>query len=227
MPSTIRLGGYTLVALALSTLPAFAAKYEIKVTDTAPPKELKEAFTKQLAPQALTLVNDKGETLCEVWLRKEFAAKATPEQIEKGLNYRALPEGSFVGVFRNPKLFYDYRQQKIKPGVYTMRLGFQPADGNHMGTALYNEFCLLLPALQDENPDPVKQKEMFQKSNKAAGTGHPAILMLFPNNKPADKPEIKSKGEGHYALFAKSDAMVDSKKVSIGFAITLVGHAAE
>ena len=25
----------------------------------------------------------------------------------------------------------DYRKQKVKPGVYTMRLGYQPTDGKH------------------------------------------------------------------------------------------------
>ena len=29
----------------------------------------------------------------------------------------------------------------------------QPMDGDHMGTAPYNEFCLLIPADKDKKPD--------------------------------------------------------------------------
>ena len=37
--------------------------------------------------------------------------------------------------------------------VYTLRLAYQPMDGDHMGTAPYSEFCLLVGAEMDTKPD--------------------------------------------------------------------------
>ena len=46
-----------------------------------------------------------------------------------------------VGAVQFPEVWKDYRKQKIKAGVYTLRIGVQPEDGDHMGTAPFNEFC--------------------------------------------------------------------------------------
>jgi hypothetical protein len=209
-----------------SAVGAAPAKYTIKTAEAAPPEQIKEPLRKLLNAQSIQLLDAKGEVLAEVWLRKEIAAKAGADKA--ALNYRALPETSFLGAIRFPKGGSDYRQQKLKAGVYTMRLGFQPMDGNHMGTAPYNEFCLLVPADQDASPEPLKTgKELNKLSNKASGTDHPAVLLLFPNNKPAAAPELASKGDGHYVLNAKEEVLVGDAKAPLGIGLTLVGHAAE
>jgi hypothetical protein len=133
-----------------------------------------------------------------------------------------------LGVLRVNQQIGDYRQQKIKPGVYTLRLAFQPMDGDHMGTAPYNEFCLVVPAKRDDKPQPFADpKELHEKSTRATGTSHPGVFLLFPNPKPADKPQLVDKGNDTWVLFAKEEADANGTKAPLGIALTLIGHAME
>ena len=87
----------------------------------------------------------------------------------------------------------DYRKQKIKAGVYTLRLGFQPMDGDHMGASPEKNFCLLVGADQDTNPATMEPKTLIEKSMKSIGTGHPGVLMLFENSKLGATPQLVTK----------------------------------
>src|SRR5262249_3425109 len=134
------------VALFLAAVPAFAAdaKYTLKTAQTPLPQELAEPIRKLMSDQSVQLTDAPGALLCEVWWRKELPVKATPVQVKNGLIYRDLEESTLLGAVRFDQQFTDYRKQKVKPGVYTLRLGFQPMDGDHMGTAPQGEFCLLI-----------------------------------------------------------------------------------
>ena len=52
-------------------------------------------------------------------------------------------------------------QPVVPPGVYTLRLGYQPQDGDHMGTAPHSEFCLACPAAEDNGAATGKKKPAF------------------------------------------------------------------
>lgn len=218
------------VALLLVALPAWTAdaKYAIKTMSSPAPKELKEPLAKLLNEQAVQLSNAKGEAIAEVWLRKDVPAKATPAQLKNGLTYREVDETTFLGVIRFDQQVTDYRGQKIKPGAYTMRLGYILMDGDHMGVAPYGEFVLLTPADKDENPGPLKDvKALVQMSKRATGTSHPGVFMLFPNPKPEEAPKFQDKGNGHWVLFVKEQAAIDGQKAPLGLGLVLVGQAAE
>jgi hypothetical protein len=126
---------------------------------------------------------------------------------------------------RIARLMTDYRKQKIKPGVYTLRLGFQPMDGDHMGTAPNPEFLLVLPAAGDRKPVTMEPKEMQERSSKAPGGSHPGVFLLFPNDKPEDAPKLVSKGDGTWVLTWKEPAASEGQKASLGMALTLIGHS--
>jgi hypothetical protein len=206
-------------------LPTWAADaYTVKTEMTPVPKELKEPVAKLLSDQAIQFLDGKGSLLCELWLRKELPAKATPAQIQNGLTYRELEETTLVGALRLVQPMTDYRKQKIKAGVYTLRLGFQPMDGDHMGTAPYPEFCLLSPADADEKPDPMGPKDLQELSAKASGGSHPAVLLLYPNTKPADAPKLVDKGNNTWVLNWKEPVVVGKEKASLGMGLTLIGH---
>jgi hypothetical protein len=220
---------WPLVAVFLAVAQAGAgageAKYSIKTEKAEPPQELQEPIRKLLNDQAVQLLDAKGKPICEVWFCKALSAKARPEQIKKGLNYRALGETTLLGTIRFVQPATDYRKQKIKPGVYTLRLGFQPMDGDHMGTAPHSEFCLLVPAAEDKKPDRMSAKELQELSAKAIGESHPGILLLFPNSKPPDTPQLVGKGEGHWVLSFKEDVLVGDQKTTLGIALTLIGYS--
>ena len=208
-------------------LPALApAQYTVETADTPPPKELDKAVRDVLAPTSVRFL--KGGTLqAELWFRKEIPAEATPPQLKSGLTYQQFPETTLFGAIRVVKAMTDYRKQKIKPGVYTLRLGLQPMDGDHMGTAPNREFCLLAPAAEDKNPGPLgSQKELEELSTKASGTSHPAVFLLFPNEKPAAAPQLVDKGNGQWVVNARGEAKAGGQTAALGIGLTVVGHSA-
>ena len=210
---------------AASFVPAQDGKYAIKTADTPPPKELSEAIRKVLAPKSVRFF-DGQKLVAEMWFRKEVPADATPEQIKNGVTYRELKQSEIMGALKVDQTWSDYRKQKVKPGVYTMRLGFQPMDGDHTGSSQYTEFFLILSAEKDTKTNLLEPKELAEMSMKSIGTGHPGVFMLFPNNKPAAGPKLESKENNHWILNTKEDITVGGKKAgSIGIGLVVVGNA--
>jgi hypothetical protein len=224
-----RIRGWVVVGIILAAAPVAAqdgSKYSVKATAAPPPSALKEPIRKLLSEQAIQVADDNGQLLAEIWLRKQVPVQATPEQVKNGLTYREVPETTLLGAVRFDKPFTDYRKQKIKPGVYTLRYGLQPMDGDHMGTAPNPEFCLLVPAGADEKPGTMDVKELHELSNKAPGGSHPGVLLLFANEKPEDTPKLVDKGNGHWALMMKEEAAAGGQKASLGLGLTLIGQTA-
>jgi len=219
-----------LVALVLSASSAPAADpFSIKVTDKAePPKELKDSIRKLLAEKSVQFLDVKGNQLAEIWFRKELPAKATDAQIQNGLTYQEVSPATLVGAVRIKDTLGDYRKQKIKGGVYTMRLAMQPMDGDHMGTAPYGEFLLLVPASADEGKETFEPEKLHDLSKKASGTGHPAVFMLFPVAKKdlGKAPALQMRENKHWVLNVTQDVTVDGKKKGVlGIGLTLVGFS--
>jgi hypothetical protein len=90
-----------------------------------------------------------------------------------------LQVGGLFGVVRYTKAGEDFRGHEIPPGVYTVRYGLQPVDGNHLGTSETRDFLLLLPAKEDTNPAPMAESDMFELSPKVTATTHPTMLSLL------------------------------------------------
>jgi hypothetical protein len=215
----------TAVAVCLFAAVATAAepKFTVEVKDTAPPKELSDAVKALLEPKAMTVTDDKGKAFCTIWAVKGLETKATAEQAKAGLKYAHVEETTLIGAVEFPDTFLDYRKQKIKPGAYTLRLGFQPEDGDHQGTAPFNDFCLLAPAGQDKKPDAIEPKELHELSTKATGRKHPGVMLLFPNKTPAEKPAVEAKPKDHWVLSYRVPAAADGEKGFLGFSLVVVG----
>jgi hypothetical protein len=198
--------------------------YSIKEGKTEPPKELKPAVAVLLDDAAIQLLDDKGTLLCEVWFRKEVPAKATPEQVKNGLTLREIPETTLLGALRVHKTLTDYRKQKIKEGVYTLRLAYQPADGDHMGTAPNNEFCLPVAADDDKDAALMKPKALQEASAKVAGGSHPAVLLLFPPKaKAPDAAKLEKDDMDDWIVTRGVEVKAGEARARIGLMLTLVG----
>ena len=220
----LRWAGVISLLIVASSVPAQDGKYAIKTADTPPPKELSEPIRKLLGPQSVRFF-EGSKLVAEIWLRKEVPADATPEQIKNGITYRELKQSEIMGALKVMEDWTDYRKQKVKPGVYTMRLGFQPMDGDHTGSSQYTEFFVILSAAKDTKPALMEPKEMIETSMKSIGTGHPGVFMLFPNSKPG-APQLVSKENSHWVLNAKEDISVGGKKAgTIGIGVVVVGNA--
>ncbi len=81
-----------------------------------------------------------------------------------------------LGALRFPGEGHDYRDQSIGKGVYTLRYGLQPVNGDHLGVSPNRDYMLLLPAGKDATPVNIAKKPLEERSAESAGTSHPAVL---------------------------------------------------
>jgi hypothetical protein len=200
-------------------------KLTLKIEDKEPPKELSDAMRALLDGKAMN-VFDGDKLICTVWSVKGLESKATADEAKAGLKYANIEQSTVVAAVKFPAEWRDYRKQKVKAGVYTLRLGLQPMDGDHQGTAPFNDFGMLCPADQDKSPETLEEKELFKLSAKTIGRKHPSMMLLFPNKKPADAPATEDKPKDHYVLSFRLPVAAGSEKTFLGFSLVVIGETA-
>jgi hypothetical protein len=170
------------IMLAAGLLPAAALaqeSYRIEPLKEGPPAALASEIKDLLAPTGYRVVDDQGKSYAEFWLRKAVPASREPAGAEGAILFPALGEGELLGALRFPGEGHDYRDQTIAKGVYTLRYGLQPVNGDHLGVSTNRDYALLLPAAKDKAVADLPQKRLEQQSAESAGTSHPAVLMLL------------------------------------------------
>ena len=105
------------------------------------PAGISEKVASALNPAGQQVVID-GKTTCTVWLVKDLPVKADFKPT-LAIKY-PLTQGQLIGVMEVVKKseFTDFRGQDVAVGVYTLRDGQQPVDGNHVGTSALSDFLL-------------------------------------------------------------------------------------
>lgn len=164
----------------------------------------------------------KDGAVCSVWLVKEVPTKANFKPT-LSVKYPFAP-GELIGVLQvqAKSKYTDFRGQEIKAGIYTLRYGQQPEDGNHVGTSDLADFLLAIPAAMDTEPKPIdKFDTLSQRSAKTAGSTHPAIYSLLPSDKPVEKPTLTHNSAKEHTMFStaitsKGGAKVPLRMVVIG-----------
>ncbi|QEL19524.1 hypothetical protein [Limnoglobus roseus] len=209
---------------ATAAMPA-ADKYTVKHEQTEPPKELNDAVRELFAKECEVVKDAAGGTVAEIWFRTEIPGKGTPDQVKNGLTYRELVETSIVAAVRFPTAFIDYRKQEIAAGVYTLRLAFQPENGDHKDTAPYAEFALLCPADKDTKTDEMEPKALYKLSFASAGGEHPGVMLLYPNSEKGDGPKLTDRGAGVWTLNVRRKVTAEVGTANLGFALTVAGHS--
>ena len=213
--------------LVIMIVSIFAAKvqaddYTLEKIESAP-KGLADKVAMELSETGYRIVGPK-RPLCEIWLRKEIPVK---EGFSPTLSlYYPLKSGELIGVLQVPKRadFSDFREQPIDDGVYTLRYGKQPQDGNHIGTSEYSDFLLALPAKEDESTETVEDEyKLNQQSAEAAGGAHPAIFQLLPPKEVSKGEKLVHEEDHDFWILElkKSDAIPLSMKLIV------VGHGEE
>jgi len=171
---------FLIAPLLLVASVAIAADEYTLAPSAKLPKELPAALAEQLTPQG-HLVKGPRRELCSIWLLKDVAVK--PDfAASTAIRYPFTP-GQLVGVISVPRRsgFSDFKGHELESGIYTLRYGQQPMDGNHIGTSDTADFLLAVPAADDADPAPVTDlNALFARSAQASGTTHPAILSLLP-----------------------------------------------
>jgi len=146
---------------------------------TPPPDAIQAPIKEALNPQALQIKNADGNPLATLWLRSAVPASAKPAGANGTILFPFLQAGELVGAIEFTAEGQDYRDQIIDPGVYTLRYGLQPVNGDHLGVSKFRDYLLLVPAKDDAAVAIIPQKKLEKDSTDASGTNHPAVLILF------------------------------------------------
>jgi len=203
-------------------------KYSVTTTTTAIPKEVSPEIAKLLVDSSIQFLDPMGKPICDMWLRKEIPAEATDAQIKTGVTFREVKQSEILGAIQFHRKWSDYRKQPIKPGVYTMRLAFQPTDGKHTADVSdYHEFVLVIGAKADTKPALIEAKSLHDRSGDSLDLAHPGVFMLWPNPKPGKEPTIVAQPKNHWVVNGRANIVVAGKATSaqIGVGVTLVGHS--
>jgi hypothetical protein len=191
-----------LIGVACSCGPAVAADPVLESLTALPEEGLPDGIRGVLADQGHRVLQD-GEGVAEFWLCREQPEEAMVSG-DLGVEFAGLQVGQLVGVVHFPRPWRDYRDAEIAPGLYTLRYGVQPADGDHMGVAEYRDYLLLLPAAQDQNPDQTFTQQSLNEASQAASRKvHPAILALFPVWEEVAEPRLVHNDIGQSTLALK------------------------
>lgn len=172
-----------------------------------PPPETPAPILAALNKSGAKIVTDSGTALVEIWLRS--AMPSGPSTGESNVMLPTIPPGALLGELRFPAKGSDRRGQDIAPGVYTLRYGNYPVNGNHQGVAPQRDFLVLVPAALDKSADPISDFDaLMELSRKASRTPHPAVLSFWKAD--ADqKAGFEKQGDKDWVLSTKlGDTMV-------------------
>ena len=191
-----------LATLVLCTCVASAADLTLKVTDKAPPGEINESIRSLLQPKAVQLV-EGDKPVIELWLAKELNLQSKPSSPATALD--ALKQTTLLGAVSFASARKDYREDEIAKGVYTVRFAQQQQDGNHLGTAEFTSFAVLVPAKLDAGPDAIKDyKQLVNTSSKETSTDHPMVVSLRPvNSAEGEFPKLATPAPEHKSVRVK------------------------
>jgi len=173
-------------ALALSTHAQESLKVEaLKQT---PPSSIAPEVQSALSGQGFRIQDGQGRNFAEVWLRKAIPSSEKPSGPKGAVQFPFLADGELLGVLQFATEGHDYRDQPIAKGIYTMRFGLQPVNGDHLGVSTFRDYVLLLPAAKDKSLALPTRKQLEERSAESAGTSHPAsfLMLMAP---PGAKPE--------------------------------------
>ncbi|MGP0066750.1 MAG: hypothetical protein ACLQGP_24565 [Isosphaeraceae bacterium] len=168
---------------------AFAQEsIKVEARKQAPPSSLAPDLLATLSGQSVRIQDGEGKEFAEIWLRQATSCSEKPSGPKGVIQFPFLADGEFLGILQFATEGHDYRDQSIAKGVYTMRYGLQPTNGDHLGVSAYRDYVLLLPASKDKGVAPPTRKQLEQRSAESAGTSHPASFLMLMAPKGA-KPQ--------------------------------------
>jgi hypothetical protein len=142
----------------------------------------------------------------------------------KSAAWEHVPEGSLVGGVQIDHDFRDIRGRVIKAGLYTLRYGIQPANGDHLGVSPYRDFLLLSPASLDTDVAPRGHDGTIDLSKQTIGGSHPAVWSIDPPSTTADLLSLQKTDLGHSSIVVEVPASAAGAGAgALRFGIVLVG----
>ena len=200
---------------AASLLPPLAAASFTIEAGPGPAAAIPEATQALVAAEAVTVKS--GDTVvAHFWMR---AAAFAGDAVDGfGVRYDTIPEGAFLGVVSFPEKGSDFREQSIPSGIYTLRFGLHPENGDHMGVAPSRDFAVLSPVDKDLEVEKNYDFDALVELTAEVGNPHPTVARLeLPEGD--DAPHLWENDYEHWVL----DLEVAGEVVGI----VVYGHAEE
>jgi hypothetical protein len=185
-----------IVAALIGPSASAQDSYSTEVLSEAPPDDLAAPIRETLAEEGIRVLDSDGKPYLDLWLRKSLPTQGDITGPTGSVIFPYLQIGELVGAVRLAEDTGDYKDQVILPGVYTMRYGLQPVDGNHLGVSKFRDYVLLSLPDEDIELDPIPQDDLNAVSTGPSATNHPSIFLLLPAESDATVPSIvKEEGE--------------------------------
>ncbi len=161
-------------AVLVASPHALAQKYTAE-TGASLPDSVPDATRELVVPEGVSVKAGDG-VVASFWMRAApFEGNAASGF---GVRFDNIPEGAFLGVIEFPDKGSDFREQAVPPGVYTIRFGLHPEDGNHMGVASSRDFALLSPIDKDLELRKNYDFDGIVELSANVGNPHPTIARL-------------------------------------------------
>ncbi len=194
------------------------AQYTVAPIGACDASGVSDAVKNVLEPNGYQVKDASGAPYAEVWLRKGIPSdKNAPSA--GGADFTSIPLSTLIGVIRFDKDTNDFRGNKLRAGVYTMRYQLQPEDGNHQGASPRRDHLVLSLAADDTDPNANPNFDaLIKQSEKASGINHPLVLFLALPDPSAKFPSIEH---------VSSRDMLDVQNGSLQLGITVAGKAEE
>jgi hypothetical protein len=216
----------TRIAIALTIAFLFHASSgaqapaPVATAGTAPvPGALAAPISARLAKAGVRVVVDKV-TLDFWWVDGLPLKGGAPE----GSPWAGVEEGTLVGAVSVSAAFRDIRGRILKPGVYTLRYGVQPENGDHLGVSPFRDFLLLSPAANDTDPKPRGHEGTVELSKEAIGGSHPAVMSIDPPSAKETPLQLHKTQLDHQSVVMEVSVVRDGKPAgTLRFGVVLVG----
>ncbi len=219
-PVALGLAWALILTTAATSLPA--TRTELTVSEAPPPQELAETIRSALQPTVIRLA-EEGKPLFEFWFRKEVPLAEKPPLDAFALE--AVSEATVLGAVKVHTEQYDFKDEEIPAGLYVLRFGIQPEDGDHLGTSPTRAFVLLIPAKQDPRLDLHFDHEQLMKASSTVNAAkHPSGLNLQPVTQPGSGfPRLAAHNGGeHKVVYLRLPARVKGQKEPLALVFALV-----
>ena len=121
---------------------------------------------------------------------------------------------------------YDFKDEEIPPGVYVLRLGLQPEDGNHLGRVTDADLCTSLAGCRRSQLDAAPtHDDLVAGSSKVNAAEHPSNLNLQAVDEPGGEfPRLgEINGGEHKVLNVSLPGKLEGKTVPLKLALVYEG----